>query len=174
MAAPVFQYPMINGHRYSPSSVEFLFQLPASAFVMPSNGVRSCTYSPGLEPGEVRGLQPQIIGRTRGTQSDDASIELFMLEFEALRLALSPGGVGFMEVPFNIVVTLFEPPIPGVPGVPPPCLVHTIVGARITKATQNNIATGNEPLSMALDLHVMRVLLGPMAPAVVPSAGMAF
>jgi hypothetical protein len=175
MAPPVLQYPLINGHRYSPSSCEFLFQLGTGVMLpIAGTGVKSVTYSPGLDPGVLRGLQPHVMGRTRGTQTDEASLELYMLEFETLRLALSPGGIGFMEVPFNLVVSIFEPPIPGVVGVPPPCLVHTIVGARITKATVNNVATGNEGLSVALDLNVIRVLLGPMAPAVVPSAGMPY
>src|SRR4051812_30287839 len=131
MPVPALQYPFINGHRYSPSSVEFLFQLPTSAFIMPSNGVRSMSYSPGLDPGVLRGLHPQVMGRTRGTQTDEASFELYMLEFEAFRAQPGIAGPGFLEVPFNIVVTLCEPQIPGVAGAPPPCLVHSIIGARI-------------------------------------------
>jgi hypothetical protein len=162
-------YPLINGHRYSPSSVELQIQTPGGVYLLAPAGVKSLSYATGLEPGEVRGLSPQIVGRTRGTQADEASMEMFMLEFENLRGNLN-GGVGFMEVPWNMNITLWEPPVAGIQ--PPPVMNHAIIGVRIKKATVNGITSGNDALSVSLDLSVMRVLLGPNQPGITPFAPM--
>ena len=135
------QYPLINGQYYSASSTEI--QLQGKIYL----GLKDISYSTGLDPGEVRGTRPQIIGRTRGTVTQSASMTMFMPAWLEFKTAL---GVGFMEVPFNINIIYQEE------GLPTVC--DTIIGARIT-SVENSVA-GTEAIEKRLGLHVMQVLLG--------------
>ena len=151
MPAPAYPvaYPLINGHRYSPTSCEIIMN------GIPFIGVKSLNYNDGLDPGDVYGLAPQKIGRTRGRQNTGANMELYFLEFESLKTSLGAAGLGFMEVPFDVIVTYWEPPIPGM--TPPPVITDTIIGARITKP-ERAITEGNDALTVRCDLNIMRVL----------------
>ena len=140
--------PLINGNRYSFASIEL--RLLGKRYF----GVKSINYSDSLEPGEVRGTDPQLIGRTKGKYSADASIEMYLREFDdfAAQLASQAGAVGlpnatgYMEIPFDVIVSFAEDGAP--------VITHEIIGARIKKSDHSN-AEGSDAISVKNDLHVM-------------------
>ena len=158
-------YPLVNGHRVSPASLYVVMNnLPVAAA-----GIKSLDYSDTLDPGEVKGFSPQLSGRTRGTYSTNGSVELYAQEWENLRFSLSGGIPGFMEVPFDIIVTFFEPGLPPLVA-PSPLDVHALIGCRI-KTPAVSIGNDNAPISWKMDLHIMRILYNG-ASGVAPSASL--
>lgn len=140
-------YPDINGNRYSFASIEAVFN------GLNYSGFKSISYSNMLEPADVYGAAPQKIGRTRGKQNAEASFTMYKEEYENLRTALAAlaGGInGYMEVPFDILVTYFEQgQIP---------ILDAIVGARITKDEDSHSGDNSDALVVNVTLNVMRIL----------------
>lgn len=143
--------PLINGNRYSFASIEL--RLLGQRYY----GVKSINYSDSLEPGEVRGTDPQLIGRTRGKYSADASIEMYLREFDDFSSKLAslaasvglPSATGYMEVPFDVIVSYAEDGAP--------VITHEIIGARIKKSDHSN-TEGSDAISVKNDLHVMVIV----------------
>lgn len=146
--APVLIYPLINGLRYDWSCVEIVLG------VLRFSGVKSITYKHMLEPGELRGTRAQLIGRTRGKYSADASIEIYRSEYEVFisQLAIigAPQGLGYMETSFDVQASYATTPI----DVP---LIDKIVGCRLKQADRTN-QEGEEALTVKCDLHVMYII----------------
>lgn len=138
-------YPLVNGHRYSFASIEFI------ANGVPIPGAVSINYSDELEPADVYGTDPQKIGRTRGKRQSTCDFEMYKLEWEALKLTLGVVGVGYGETSFNIVVCHSE-------GMTVPVVTDFILGARVTKVENAN-AEGNEATKVKVTCNVMEVLL---------------
>ena len=140
------QYPLINGHRYDFSSIEFKYKTKTGP-VNRTLGVKSVDYSDSLEPGKVRGNHAQKLGRTRGEYDAEASVELYKTEFDEMLAILGPG---YMEQYFDIPVTYAESGSP--------TTTDTIVGCRIKKVS-NAHSEGGEPLTVKIDLdpsHILR------------------
>lgn len=136
-------YPIINGHRYSWASVEI--KIGGTRFV----GIKEVSYSQELEPGEVRGAHPQLIGRTRGTLKPEASLTLFEEEWNTLLETL---GDGYYEKSFDVVVSYSESdPLLGVIA---GTITDTIRGCRIKKVEKSR-SEGNDGLEVKLDLSVL-------------------
>lgn len=138
----VIAYPTINGVRYDFSSVEI--NIDGTLF----NGVKEITYKQSLEPGELRGTRAQLIGRTRGKYSAEATLTMFKTEYQQLVAALSAKGLGYMETAFDIVVNHSE----AAEGV----VTDLIVGCRI-KDDEDSGSEGSDPLVVKVSLHVMRI-----------------
>jgi hypothetical protein len=145
-------YPLINGFRYDFSSVEI--RVGGTIF----NGVKSLKYSQTLEPGKARGNRSQVIGRTRGKLDSDGSIELYRLEFDDLvrALGLLQPGLGYMEVPFDIVAMYGEVNIAQP-------TVDSLMGCRIKKH-DTPLQEGGDAVTVSCDLDVMYVLMNGQAP----------
>lgn len=93
-------YPLVNGNRYSWSSVVLKV---AQQTIM---GVKSINYSQEMKPGAVFGTHAQKIGRTRGDGLNPTCIiELYKEEFDSLLQLL---GDGFYEAEFEVVVSYEE------------------------------------------------------------------
>lgn len=146
---PGIPYPLINGNRFDFSSVELRLGNPSTLFV---GGVKEVTYSDSLEPGELRGNHAQLIGRTRGQYSAEASLTMFKQEFQQLVALL---GAGYMEVSFDTVVSFSEQGSA--------VITDVLSGCRIKKAEDSG-SEGGDPLTVKVDLHVMALIRNGVPP----------
>jgi hypothetical protein len=160
MAAPT-EYPLINGKRYSFCSIEAVF---ATTSPIPIIGLKSLNYSESLEPGEVYGTRPQLLGYTRGKQKPTADAEFYRLEFDAFRLTLGAAGIGFGEAVFDIPVMWAE--------LGAPVVTDVIVGARITKVESSN-SDGTDASTIKVTFAPLRVNFGG-TPIAVPALPLGF
>jgi len=144
MPLPI-SYPLINGHRYSWTSLEI--GVGPSGTVM--RGVSSIDYCDELTPGKLRGTGPNVIGRTRGEYDGDAEIEMYRLEWENLKSQLGTNGVGFGETAFPISVQYAE--------ANQPVVTDTLEGCRITKVRTGG-AEGSDPTKVKLSIDLTRIL----------------
>jgi hypothetical protein len=133
------QYPLVNGKRYDFSSITL--QLPNGKML----GFKEVTYSVKLEPGEVRGAHPQILGRTRGNYTAEGSLTVFRQEADEIRTAL---GDGYMEKEFDITVTYGEDGQPTVTDILKACRIVNDDASR---------SQGQDPLEEKLDLSILSV-----------------
>lgn len=132
--------PLINGHRFSWSSIEF----HVAGNRNPT--VQELTYSTKMEPGTVRGEGMRIISDTRGEAECEGSITMLKSEAQAF---FKSQGAGFMGKRFTVTVAMKED------GEDAP-LTDTLEGVRI-KSIEDSPKLGTEPLKVKLDLHIMRV-----------------
>lgn len=133
------QYPLINGHRYSFSSLE------ANIAGIPVPGISELSYNDGLEPGAIEGTSPQRLGRTRGKYESDGSMSMYRQEFDELTARL---GDGYGERSFNIVASYADDGQPTV--------TDRLVGCRIKKV-DNQAQKGSDPLEVKLELDIMYI-----------------
>ena len=107
-------------------------------------GVKAINYSESVERGKVRGTSQRKLALTSGEHDAEGDIELYMADWYDLLTAL---GDGYMMVPFAISVSYTNL-----------ADFHTdeLVGVRIKKVG-NAHAQGNEPLTIKIDLDVMRL-----------------
>lgn len=161
-------YPLINGHRYSFSSI-----------TIDMNGIRqlgfkSINYKASLKPGELRGTSPLPLGRTRGDATFEGDLEMYRAEFDVLLGALGQYGsaiggfsagvtlpgvgsfgittganLGFMEVAFPIIVSYQELSNNML-------TTDTLEGVRITDVDMSN-SQGTDGSTVKLSLHVMNI-----------------
>lgn len=138
-------YPLINGHRFSFSSVEMTFGI--NKFI----GVKSLNYKAMLEPAEVRGSRAQALGRTRGKYSCEGSVELYMQEWDELTTVLSAQGVGIYEATFDIKVAYAELPAS-------PIVMDVLAGVRL-KGGERALADGSdEAITVKADLSILYII----------------
>jgi hypothetical protein len=141
-------FPLVNGSRLSFASIEAL--IASNLFY----GIKEISYSEMLEPGEVYGTSPQLMGRTRGQYKSEASFTLFKEEWLDMQLALSTAGsvlgLGWMEFPFDVVVSYAE--ILG-----GPIQTDKIRGCRVKKAEDSH-SQGTDALVVKVELSTMYVL----------------
>lgn len=137
---------VINGKQYDYSSIAILIDN------VPHAGVKSIDYSHSLDPGEGRGTRAQIVLRSRGKYSADASLEVYKLEYQQIIQALGPG---YMERAFDIMVSYAETGLPTVTDVVKSC--------RIKKDADSNNDDGGLA-TVKVDLHVMQVIRNGLIP----------
>ncbi len=90
MPALAVPFPIINGHAFSYASVEIFWgPLPVA-----QKAFKSINYGAKLDPGEIRGTDPHVIGYTRGTHSSDGDAEAYLAQWELLKATLGFAGVG--------------------------------------------------------------------------------
>lgn len=133
-------YPLINGFRHDWSSAEIKL---AGTVV---RGIKSLSYKPSSEPGEVFGTHAQKLGRTRGQLKFEASIELYLTEYEELKGSL---GDGYLEKSFSIVAQYSEEG--------QPVVTDELLGCRI-KSPDKSFQSGSDALTVKLDLDVMLII----------------
>ena len=133
------KYPLINGVRHDYSSVEIMIK-GARVF-----GVKDISYSSKLDPGKVTGTHAAILGRTRGQLTEEGSFTLYEAEWSDLLGAL---GNAFMEKGFHITVNYREDG--------QPMVTDRLIGCRLT-SVEHSPASGSEPLTVKLSVHVMKI-----------------
>jgi hypothetical protein len=142
---PALPYPLVNGHAYSFASINVWFgNLP-----YPNIAFKSINYDVALDPGEMRGTDPHVIGFTRGNHTVKADAEIFRLAWEPLKATLGFGGVGYGEVFFNIVVQYREQ-------LSMPIITDVLENFRITASAYSN-QQGTEPSGVKLTLKGMDI-----------------
>lgn len=139
-------YPTINGNRFSFASIEL--DVRGRIF----KGFSDITYSQDLEPGEVRGTGPQLLGRTRGDLKAEGSLGIYIEEDAELIAAI---GHGFLEAVFPIVCTFAEE------GMTP--ITDTIVGARFKNGARS-FQKGTDGLTIKRDFTALYILENGKAP----------
>jgi hypothetical protein len=137
-------FPIVNGHAYSFASIELWFGL----LPLPQIAFKSINYGAKLDPGEIRGTDPHVLGYTRGTHSADGDCEVYRQAWETLKVSLGAGGIGYGEVLFTIVVQYFEPAA----GV----VRDRLINIRLTESRQNN-QQGNDGTTTKLTMKMMDV-----------------
>lgn len=141
---PSAPFPIVNGHAYSFASVEIWFgNLP-----LPQIAFKSINYGAKLDPGEIRGTLPQVLGFTRGTHSADGDCEVYRQAWEILKRTLGFGGIGYGEVLFTVVVQFFE--------IGQPVTIDRLINIRLTESRQNN-QQGNDGTVTKLTMKMMDV-----------------
>jgi len=131
-------YPQINSVAYGWAEVVL------NVAGLSIRGVKAINYSESVERGKVRGTSQRKLALTSGEHDAEGDLELYMADWYDLLIAL---GDGYMMVPFAISVSYTNL-----------ADFHTdeLVGVRIKKVG-NAHAQGNEPLTIKLDLDVMRL-----------------
>ena len=131
-------YPQINGIAYGWAEVVL------NVAGMPIRGVKAINYSESVERGKVRGTSQRKLALTSGEHDAEGDIELYQADWYELLSAL---GDGYMMAVFAISVSYTNLND-----------FHTdeLVGVRIKKVG-NAHAQGNEPLTIKLDLDIMRL-----------------
>ena len=131
------EYPMINGVRHDWSSV----QCDVAGFRF--RGLKSLSYKHSLDPGEVRGTGPQVLGTTLGTYSAEGSLEMYLREYYFLIGKLGPG---YLATSFNITskYSAFKGD---------PIIKDQLIGCRI-KTPAKDLSQSNEALTVKVDLFV--------------------
>lgn len=139
-------FPLINGHRFSWSSIE----INVNGTLI--RAIKEISYSNNLEPGEMRGTHAQKGGRTRGELKPEASMTIYLEEYNELIKAL---GQGFLERQFDIVVSYSEKNAATV--------TDKIIGARIKKP-EKSFSSGTDALAVKCDLDIMFVIENGLSP----------
>ena len=131
-------YPTINCIAYGWAEVVL------SVAGMSIRGVKAINYSESVERGKVRGTSQRKLALTSGEHDAEGDIELYMADWYDLLALL---GDGYMTIPFAISVSFTNN-----------YDFHTddLVGVRIKKVG-NAHAQGNEPLTIKIDLDIMRL-----------------
>jgi hypothetical protein len=152
-------YPLINGVRYDASSVEL--KINAQRYI----GVASLDYEQGLDPGIVRGLNPQALGFTRGMYEVSGTIALYREEFNDLTTNFLTVAQGLLEANVLCTVTYSELPPAAIPtGAVSGTTTDTIVGMRFTRSRHSVRAGSSDPLVVELPF-IARYLLVNGVPA---------
>lgn len=133
-------YPTFNGKRHDWSSIKFDIQGARM------RGLKDLSYKHSLEPGELRGTAAQVLGRTLGTYSAEASFTCALAEYQAL---ITEMGTGYLEQEFNITAKYAV-------AKGDPINTVEILGCRI-KSADNSHSQSNEPLMVKVELSVMLI-----------------
>lgn len=153
---PSLAYPLINGFRYDFSSIKFNFL--GFQYV----GIKAINYKSSKKPGDVRGTHAQLLGRTRGQYSAEASFEMFREEWDTfikLLKATSPG-IGFMEAAFDINVGYSE-------ALTAPMQQDDLIGCVISEVDTSN-SQGGDALTVKASLHVLIIKHNGQLPLTAP------
>jgi len=131
-------YPQINGIAYGWAEVVI------NVAGIPIRGVKAINYSETVERGKVRGTSQRKLALTSGEHDVEGDLEIYMDDWNELRDVL---GDGYMMATFAISVSYSNDHA---------CHTDELTGVRLKKVG-NSHQQGNEPLTIKLDLDVMRL-----------------
>lgn len=151
-------YPLTTGNRLDASSIEL--NINGKRYI----GFSEMEYEQSLEPGEVRGATPQVLGYTRGIYKAGGTLTILREEFQDLTLDLQTLAVGFLEANFVATVTYSElPPLASL-AIPGFTSIDTLIGLRFT-STKSIIKTGTaDPLIVTLPFVCRMILVNGIQP----------
>ena len=95
------QYPLVQGVRMDPSSVELFFGAPISLIIM----FVSISWKRTRSRTKVQLNHPDPVGKTRGKNEYDCSLELAIEEYNVIQRVLGPG---YGDIPFQITLNITE------------------------------------------------------------------
>jgi hypothetical protein len=147
---PSIQYPDINGQHVSFASIELNV---GGGLHIP--GIKTISYKLMHEIGHLRGSGSHRLGRTRGTEEAEGSIEVFKRwEKQLLTMLTMSGAIGFAERAWPVTVTYFEP------ASPQDAIIDTLYGVRF-HSPEDNHSEGGDGLSVTYQMDIMRLVKGP-------------
>ena len=151
--------PLINGNRHSAASVEIKV---ANINII---GVKSVDYSRKRSRTQVRGFHPDPLGQTLGENEYDASIEIYLAEFNQLQAALQQlnGGKGYGNSVFDVIVTYGENGFD--------TITDTIRGCNID-STEAGVSQGPEGLTRKIDLMPLKIFFNQLDDLAAPLVGL--
>jgi len=152
MAAPI-PYPYVNGVRHSFTSIEL--KLAGQTFV----GFKSIDYSRKRDRTKVYGNSPDPLGKTRGKNSYDASVEVYLAEWNAFQVQL---GAGYGDAFFTVTVTYSENGFDTISDVIQGCTMDS---------TEASNAEGSDPTTRKLDLSPLKILFNGVDDLAIPLQG---
>lgn len=147
-------YPLINGVRFDASSIEL--KINALRYI----GITEIQYEHTLEPGEVRGLNPQPLGYTRGIYKASGTLSILREEFQDLTSNFITVAQGTFEGNVICAVTYSELPPAAIPtgGVTLPS-TDTIVGMRFTGSRHRASSGSADPLVVEMPFVARYILI---------------
>ena len=154
MTTPI-QYPLINGVRHEFASVEL--KLAGTIFV----GVKSIEYSRKRERTKPYGTHPDPLGKTRGKNSYDGSIDLYLAEWNAFVMN-QLGGAGYGDVIFPIFVTYSENGFD--------TITDQLIGCTLD-TSEAKASDGTEALTRKFDLSPIKILFNGVDDLATPLTG---
>lgn len=133
------QYPLINGKRYSFSSIDFRIGFISVL------GISEISYSSSIEPGVVRGTHPQILGYTKGEYSCEASISIYKEEWnEAIAPLALLGGGGILEAIIPAITVTYAEQGNAT-------WTDVLIGCRIS-SIEDSVSSGTDPATVTVSL----------------------
>lgn len=147
MPTPI-AFPLINGVRHDPSSVELKFGPPVNAIMF----FASCEYGRTRSRSLVEANHPDPLGKTRGRNAYKCSIELYLAEANLLQqlLTTAAGGNGWGDQAFSIFLNYTEN------GFDPRAV--EIRGCTYD-ADEGSVPKGTEALTMKLEFNPIKILV---------------
>lgn len=140
------QYTDINGQHISFPSTE----IKVNGLYLP--GVKMVSYKFTHDIAEVRGTGSHPLGRTRGTEKAEGSIELLKRWEKILLTMITMGGaIGFAELGWPMTVGYFEP------ASPLDATLDTLVGVRF-HSPEDNHSEGPDGLTVTYQMSIMRLI----------------
>jgi hypothetical protein len=140
------QYTDINGQHVSYASTE----IKVNGLYLP--GVKTISYKHVHDIGKLRGTGSHRLGRTRGTEEQEGSIEIFKRWEKILVTMISAAGaVGYAEVGWPVTVSYFEPASPF------DATLDTLLGVRF-HSPEDNHSEGPDGLTVTYQMDIMRLL----------------
>src|SRR6266852_2850033 len=152
-------YPLVNGVRFDSSSIEL--KINTLRYI----GVTEIQYEQELLPGEVCGLNPQILGFTRGLYKVSGTLTILREEFQDLTSNMVTVAQGLLEGNVVCSITYSEVPPAAIPtGAVAGTSTDTIVGMRFTGTRHR--AQGGSPDGLTVEMpFIARYLLTNGIPA---------
>lgn len=154
---PNLQYPLINGNRVDYGAIEITLGLGLG--VLPVKGIREISYNSGMEPGDVYGTSPQMLGQTLGQYKAEGSVSFYREEWDAFLGTLNnilPNGI--MQIRFDIMIAY------SLVGIVP-VRTDKLLGCRIKKI-DHTMSQGNEALVTKCDLAIIQIQESDLLPFV--------
>ena len=140
------QFTDINGQHCSYASTE----IKVGGLYLP--GVKMISYKYIHEIGHLRGTGSHRLGRTRGTEEAEGSIELFKRwEKQLLALITSGGTIGFAELGWPTTCSYFEP------ASPQDAMLDVLMGVRF-HSPEDNHSEGPDGLTVTYQMDIMRLI----------------
>jgi hypothetical protein len=137
-------YPLVTGFRHGFASLSAEFKIPGGGTVT-FRGFKSIDYNRTRDRGLVRGNHPDPIGKTRGENSYDADVEVYLAEYAALQRELGPG---YGDILFNLLVHFVEGGFTG--------LQDELLGCTLDSTEASN-AQGTDALTRKVKLNPLKI-----------------
>lgn len=149
--------PLINGNYVDFSSIDLGFShMPG---VLDFKGFSELNYGDGMDPGIVRGAQPQPLGITPGQYAAEGDLTLVKAYHEEFFRALGAAGGSIYGTFFHVTVT-FELQL-ATTGI----VTERLIGCRLKK-TDANQTQGNDALMRKYSIFISRIDWIPGVPTI--------
>ncbi len=143
------QQTLINGNRYSFTSISANWSSLAGQGEFPRGIFKSINYDASQDPGLVQGNSIAPVGRTTGFGTGTGSFESLISELDDFLAAVTNGGqFPIMNVDWNLVVSYSVNDLD--------VRTDSLLGCRITKVGQAN-SQGNDATMTSCDISIMKM-----------------